>query len=184
MIARFRATAPPGAILAQTFHRGAFDALLAQPTAAGIRIYYGKYASGADTLVLYATNGEGQDLSAMPMNHCQPCPSLCDTLPANSHLISPAEAQETINRFQATAPPGAVRSQSLDRSAIDVLLAQPTAAGIRIYYGKYANGANTLVLYAINKQGQVISTLAMDHCTPCPPTCDAQAASTRSSNSD
>jgi hypothetical protein len=57
--------------------RSAFDALLAQPGAAGIRIYYGKYVDGRDTLVLYAYDEDGSDLSSMPMNRLNPCPSCC-----------------------------------------------------------------------------------------------------------
>lgn len=38
-----------------------------EPAAAGIRIYNGKYADGAETFVLYATDAQDRDLTDLPM---------------------------------------------------------------------------------------------------------------------
>jgi hypothetical protein len=188
LIARFRATVAPGAVRAQSFHRSAFDALLAQPGAVGIRIYYGKYADGADTVVLYATDKKGLDLTRVPVNASSPCPPCSDSEaeadalqmgataskqkpPASSHLVSRGHAEELIARFRATAAPGAARAQSFDRSAFDALLAQPGATGIRIHHGKHADGTDTVVLYATDKNGWDLTRMPMQNGLPCPPSC-------------
>jgi hypothetical protein len=64
-----------------------------------------------------------------------------------------------------------VRSQHFDRSAFDALLAQPGAAGIRVHYAAYADGAPTLVLYATDKTGRQLP-IAANFTHPCPDTCD------------
>lgn len=91
--------------------------------------------------------------------------------PASPHLISREHAQELIARFRATAVPGAVRAHSFARSAFDALLAQPGAAGIRLYYGKYSDGRVTFVLYAIDQTGQDLTQLAANRNMDCPPFC-------------
>ncbi|WP_147332838.1 hypothetical protein [Archangium gephyra] len=191
LITRFReTTAAPGAVYAQSLARSAFDALLAQPGAAGIRIYYGKYADGRPTVVLYAYDKDGRDLPLLSANRTSNCPPFCpgtevpeETLwgtPATAaqgpaavspHLVSREHAQELIARFRATAEPGAVRAQSLARSAFDALLAQPGAVGIRIYYGRYADGRETVVLYAYDKDGRDFTLMPMNESIRCPPVC-------------
>ena len=189
LIAGFRATAVPGAVRSHSFARSAFDALLAQPGAAGIRIHYGQYANGKEALVLYATDKAGKDLTQLSVNASAACPPACPTsepgaadlrrdettlknaLPVSSHLVSREHAQELITRFRATAAPGAVRSQFLDRSAFDALLAQPGAVGIRLYYGKYSDGRVTFVLYAMDEDGQDLTQLAANRTMSCPPFC-------------
>ncbi|WP_224370397.1 hypothetical protein [Hyalangium versicolor] len=196
LITRFRANAAPKAAYAQALDRSAFDALLSQPGATGIRIYYAKDADGRDTVVLYAYNEEGRNLTDMPANGARPCPPYCsisdrdgDDLGANaagfqqfspsqSHLVSREHAHDAIARFRASTPPGTAYVQSMDRSAIDALLAQPGAAGIRIYYGKYADGRDTVVLYAYGKEGRDLTNLVANRTFPgagyCPSPCEDQ----------
>ena len=152
-IARFRASAASGAARAHFFARSAFDALLAQPGTTGLRIYYGKYPDGREALVLYATDKDGQDLTGTVVNRNMDCPPFCPDSdseavapPVTSHLVSQEYAQDLIARFRASAAPDAIRAQSLERSAVDALLAQPGAVGIRIYYSKYSDGGDTFVL--------------------------------------
>lgn len=63
------------------FHREAFDALLKQSGAAGIRIYRGKGKGGERHLVMVAVDGSGADMTAsgVIMEVDKPCPPWCDT---------------------------------------------------------------------------------------------------------
>lgn len=91
--------------------------------------------------------------------------------PVSSHLVSREHAEELIARFRATATPGAVRAHAFDRSAFDALLAQPRAAGIRIHYGLYADGTDTVVLYAMDKNGRDLTEMPANNSRVCPPSC-------------
>jgi hypothetical protein len=64
---------------AHFFHREAFDALLKQPGAAGIRIYRGKGKGGEHHLVMVAVDGTGEDMTtgATIMEQDLPCPPFC-----------------------------------------------------------------------------------------------------------
>ena len=62
---------------AHFFHREAFDALLKQSGAAGIRIYRGKGKEGTHHLVMVAVDGSGEDMTATAMEYCIPCPPFC-----------------------------------------------------------------------------------------------------------
>ena len=76
---RHREGAPGKGPAAFAFGRGAFEALLAQEGCDGIRIYLGRGADGAPTLVLVGTDATGADLAAGEvMNRALPCPPFCD----------------------------------------------------------------------------------------------------------
>lgn len=64
---------------AHFFHRAAFDTLLGQLGAAGIRIYRGKGKGGEHHLVMVAVDGSGEDMTANAavMEQCLPCPPWC-----------------------------------------------------------------------------------------------------------
>jgi hypothetical protein len=67
-----------GEVRAWWFAREAFDALLAEPGAAGIRIYLGAGPSGP-TPVICPTDGEGHDMtSGFLAEFALPCPYHCD----------------------------------------------------------------------------------------------------------
>ena len=105
-----------------------------------------------------------------------PCSSYAPTTltpePAVSrHLVSREHAQDSIARFRASAAPGAAHAQSMERSAFEALLAQPGATGIRIYHGKYADGRDTLVLYAYDKDGRDLVGMPMNNLRDWPPYC-------------
>lgn len=105
------------------------------------------------------------------------CPPNCGpitpaaALSLRSHIVSQEHAQEIIARFRTSAAPGAVRAQSLDRSGVDALLAQPGAAGIRIHHARSADGGDTFVLYATDKDGRDLTQAAVNRTMNCPPTC-------------
>ena len=69
----------PGEPKAHFFHRAAFDDLLAQKGAQGIRIYRGKGKGGTHHLVMVAVDGSGTDMTAssLIMEQCLPCPPFC-----------------------------------------------------------------------------------------------------------
>ena len=74
-----RAAAANG-VKAHYFSRDAFDAILAQPGCAGIRIYHGRAADGAGHLVMTGVDGSGADMtSGAIMQQGMPCPPWCDT---------------------------------------------------------------------------------------------------------
>lgn len=165
LVTRFRTAIKPGAVQAHAFHRSLFDALLAQPGAARVRIYHARYADGRPTFVLYATDANGQDEAGLSGNTSLPSPpffrgeEMGAALAASSHLITRDQAETLIARFQSTSAATAVRSHSFDRSLFDALLAEPGTEGIRVYYGKNADGTEALVLYAIDAIGRELDSL-------------------------
>ena len=83
MTARFRSR-NAGATRGWLFDRRAFDALLAQPGCAGIRLYRGIKDDGSDQLVVVGTDLNGNDLAplssegrALVMELGWPCPPIC-----------------------------------------------------------------------------------------------------------
>lgn len=60
------------------FHREILDAMLAQPDAAGIRIYMGRSKDGTATPVVVAFDGSGRDLLGVIAEEAAPCPPFCD----------------------------------------------------------------------------------------------------------
>lgn len=65
---------------AHYFDRSAFDAILAQPGVAGIRIYHAQNADKTQALVLVGVDGSGADMtSGAIMELGMPCPPFCAT---------------------------------------------------------------------------------------------------------
>ncbi|WP_224366960.1 hypothetical protein [Hyalangium versicolor] len=80
-IARFQESSASGTVLSYAFERSAFDELLAQPDAHGIRVHYALEAGGARTLVLYGTDSLYRDLKRMPMGRARSKPSRPSRVP-------------------------------------------------------------------------------------------------------
>ncbi|MEO6067000.1 MAG: hypothetical protein ABJB33_10615 [Gemmatimonadota bacterium] len=81
-----RANTAKGDPNAGMWPRDVFETLLAQPGAAGIRIYHGRGTDGAKHMVMVAVDATGDDMtSATIMEQEFPCPPLC---PVNSPLAS------------------------------------------------------------------------------------------------
>lgn len=89
MTQRYRNSVPKGSFLAGLFGSEAFQALLAQPGCAGIRVYLGRHEDGAINMVLVGTDAEGRDLvpgnpglgendGGETMQDGYPCPIYCD----------------------------------------------------------------------------------------------------------
>jgi hypothetical protein len=80
LIRAHRAKAAPGAHQATAFNRSAFEHLLAQPGATGIRIYHARHADGSPTFVMVAVDASGQDLAAQDAvctENGTNCPPFC-----------------------------------------------------------------------------------------------------------
>jgi hypothetical protein len=61
------------------FARGAFEKILAQPGAVGIRYYYAQNDDGTPTVVLVGVDAKGQDMqTGAIMDRMIPCPPYCD----------------------------------------------------------------------------------------------------------
>jgi hypothetical protein len=66
---------------AHYFDRSAFDAILAQPGVAGIRIYHGQNADKSQVMVMVGVDGSGADMtSGAIMEQGMPCPPFCDSV--------------------------------------------------------------------------------------------------------
>ena len=98
--------------------------------------------------------------------------------PTCDHRITREEAASLIRNFHAKAEAGAHRASAFNRSAFEQLLAQPGAAGIRIYHARHADGSPTMVMVAVDGSGQDLATAdaaCMQYGTDCPPYCVAQS---------
>lgn len=64
LVLNFQSRSDAGAHFASAFNRSAFEKLLGQPDAAGIRIYLARHADGSPTMVMVAVDAKGVDLDA------------------------------------------------------------------------------------------------------------------------
>jgi len=94
--------------------------------------------------------------------------------PTRDHRIPREEAASLVRNFHAKAEAGAHRASAFNRSAFEQLLAQPGAAGIRIYHARHADGSPTMVMMAVDAQGADLvgaDALYIQNTTDCPPIC-------------
>lgn len=80
LIDNFQDKAKEGAHRASAFNRSAFEQLLAQHGAAGIRIYHAKHKDGSPTMVMVAVDAKGVDLDgidAVFIQNGHECPPFC-----------------------------------------------------------------------------------------------------------
>ena len=94
--------------------------------------------------------------------------------PTRDHLITRGEASSLIQAFQSRAAVGEHRASAFNRSAFDQLLAQPGAAGIRIYRASHPDGSPTMVMVAVDAAGADLdapSCLFAQNTHDCPPNC-------------
>lgn len=73
---------------------------------------------------------------------------------ARDHRISREEASGLIRAHQAQAAPGTHKATAFNRSAFEHLLAQPGAAGTRIYHARPTDGSPTMVMVAVDQAGE------------------------------
>lgn len=80
LVQAFQAKAEAGTHRASAFNRGAFEQLLAQSGAAGIRIYHAQHKDGSPTMVMVAVDAKGVDLDgakAVFVQNSSDCPPVC-----------------------------------------------------------------------------------------------------------
>lgn len=90
------------------------------------------------------------------------------------HSIPKKEAVSLVKNFRAKAEAGAHHASAFNRSAFELLLAQPGAEGIRIYRAHHEDGSPTMVLVAVDAKGEDLqgpAALCMQNTTDCPPFC-------------
>lgn len=78
LTAHYRESAPKGSQFGCMFPRDVFERLLAQPGAAGIRIYWGRSERRERETVLVAVDGEANDMTGGEIFDLgYPCPPYC-----------------------------------------------------------------------------------------------------------
>jgi len=95
---------------------------------------------------------------------------------SRDHRITQGEAAGLVQAFQSGAKAGDHRATVFNRSAFEQLLAQPSAAGIRIYRAQHADGSPTMVMVAVDANGEDLaasSSVFIQKGTDCPPNCGA-----------
>lgn len=94
--------------------------------------------------------------------------------PTRDHCITREEATSHIQAFQDHAKAGTHRASAFNRSAFEQLLAQPGAAGIRIYHAQHKDGAPAMVLVAVDSKGVDLNSTGavfIQNGFDCPPVC-------------
>ena len=86
--------------------------------------------------------------------------------------ISFQEAKGLIKTYERIAASDAVIAQYFGKDIVDKILAQPGCVGVRMYYGKHANGKPGVIIIGVDKYGKdtVSGVLAMPTMY-CPPLC-------------
>ena len=92
-------------------------------------------------------------------------------LPPRDHSISLAAAAALTKRHR-DAKPGAEKSGAFHKDQVLKLLDQPGCVGLRIHYGRNADGTQALVLTGIDGAASDLTggTILEQH-LPCPPYC-------------
>jgi hypothetical protein len=94
--------------------------------------------------------------------------------PKQDHRITLANATALTKAHRANAAKDEVKGEMWPRDVFETLLAQPGAAGIRIYHGRGPKGEKQLVLVAVDSSAaDMTNGTIMEMGWPCPPYCDA-----------
>jgi hypothetical protein len=100
--------------------------------------------------------------------------------PPRDHRIT-LDAAATLTRRFRQGDPNAPRAGLFPRDVFERILAQPGCQGIRIYYGRDANGQPSLVLVGVNADGNDMTAGEIDEFHfPCPPYCDTSGSTLNS----
>ena len=85
-----------------------------------------------------------------------------------SHRVPLEEAATQARRFRE----GQHKGGYFHRPDLDALLAQPGCSGLRYYYGRHADGQDSLILVGVDKEGNdLINGVVMEDEFWCPPFC-------------
>ena len=92
--------------------------------------------------------------------------------PKKDHRISLADAVALTKAHRASAAKDEPKAGMWPKDVFETLLAQPGAAGIRIYHGRDAAGARHMVMVAVDSTGEdMTAATIMEMEWPCPPWC-------------
>lgn len=93
-------------------------------------------------------------------------------LPPRDHHISLAEAAALTKRHR-DAKVSAEKSGAFHKDQVLKLLGQAGCVGLRIHYGRNADGSPALVLTGIDATDADLTGEILEMHFPCPPLCDA-----------
>jgi hypothetical protein len=89
--------------------------------------------------------------------------------------ISFQEAKGLLKTYERIAASDAVIAQYFGKDIVDKILAQPGCVGVRMYYGKHANGKPGVIFVGVDKNGKnIISNVLAGPVIICPPYCGEQ----------
>lgn len=94
--------------------------------------------------------------------------------PSRDHRVHREKAAGSVKAFQSGAKAGDHRATVFNRRAFEHLLAQPGAAGIRIYRAQREDGSPTMALVAVDQEGKDLVQGQAAFCLDghdCPPWC-------------
>lgn len=93
---------------------------------------------------------------------------------SRDHRITREEAASLVQAFQSQAGADEHRASAFNRSAFEQLLAQPGAAGIRIYRAQHPDGSPAMTLVAVDQDGTDLDgpgCVFIQNGHECPPFC-------------
>jgi hypothetical protein len=94
-------------------------------------------------------------------------------LPPRDHRISLKDAAVLTKRHQAADPKG-LKAGAFHKDQVLELLNQPGCVGLRVYYGRNADGTPTPVLTGIDAaDNDLTAGTILEIIYPCPPWCGA-----------
>jgi hypothetical protein len=86
--------------------------------------------------------------------------------------ISFQEAKGLIKTYERIAASDAVIAQYFGKDIVDKVLAQPGCVGVRMYYGKHANGKPGVIFVGVDKYGKdMVPVVLAGPVGICPPFC-------------
>ena len=88
------------------------------------------------------------------------------------HTISLEEAGELTRNYRMDAGKGAIKGGFFGRAAIEQVLSQEGAVGIRYYYAKENNGRPVMIMVGVDEFGKdMVNGFIAERSIPCPPFC-------------
>jgi hypothetical protein len=94
------------------------------------------------------------------------------TLPPRDQRISLADAAALTKRYRDTKV-GAEKSGAFHKDQVLTMLGQPGCVGLRVHYGRNADGSPALVLTGIDAGDSDLTGTILEEHYPCPPFCGA-----------
>jgi hypothetical protein len=86
--------------------------------------------------------------------------------------ISFQDAKGLLKTYERIVASDAVIAQYFGKEIVDKILAQPGCVGVRMYYGKHANGKPGVLIIGVDKYGKDMVTGVLAGPTMvCPPYC-------------